>query len=188
MGVLIFILSAALNVVLITVPATIVLAPMAGQLYGLFWGTVALVIGETLGAALCFLSFRVLQKRIIEAVVTKIFGRRIVYPKKQPEENLIWPMIIARQLFFPLELLSISLSFTNISLVKFLIIITLANIPIDTIYVCVGTAKPESIIFGVVAAIVLGLVWMILRRTHNHHLESIKQALPRFEKLADQKT
>src|SRR3989344_6298727 len=145
MGVLIFILSAALNVVLITVPATIVLAPMAGQLYGLFWGTVALVIGETLGAALCFLSFRVLQKKIIEAVVTKIFGRRIVYPKKQPEENLIWPMIIARQLFFPLELLSISLSFTNISLVKFLIIITLANIPIDTIYVCVGTAKPESI-------------------------------------------
>ena len=184
MGIVLFVFSAALNVVAVHIPAMVVLAPMAGQLYGPVWGSILLVIGETLGAMVWFLAFRLLGKNIIGAVVRKLFARRIVYPESQPVANLAWPVIIGRQFpFVPLELISASLSFTKMSLARFLAVITLANIPIDTIYVCVGTGNSKSVTFGILVALVLFLVWTGLGGWQNHHLQTFKKALPRFQRI-----
>ena len=83
----------------------------------------------------------------------------------------------------PLQLLSVTLAFTSMSVGKFAAVITLANIPIDLAYMGFGLGITHSLGLAIFLIAIGVLAWVLTYRFQNHRLEQLKTALPSFRRL-----
>lgn len=132
---LIFVLT-YIVIVAISIPGATLLTLTGGFLFGLFFGTLYVVFGATIGAVILFLSV----KSALAGSMKKIPGRFIAQMKKGFLENA-WSYLMTLRLIplFPFWMVNIVSALLDVRIVTFVITTFFGIIPGTFVYVWVGT-------------------------------------------------
>ena len=123
-------------IVATSIPSATLLTLTGGFLFGLFFGTLYVVVGATIGAVILFLSV----KTAVLDGIKKIPGRFIAQIKKGFLENA-WSYLIMLRLIpvFPFWVVNIVSALLDVKLSTFVITTFFGIIPATFVYVWLGT-------------------------------------------------